>query len=148
MQTNQIARGCLAKRARRRAARCLVAGLAVAHLAAPLPIVAQQGGQGAGQQAPAQARPAEEASGRVRVPTSHANVHMGPTSGAQLLWMAPRDTVLNVTGRDKEWIQVELTPEHRKSGIVVRWYKNETRGWMHDSTVEFLDEKPGAAPRK
>jgi hypothetical protein len=30
---------------------------------------------------------------------------------------------------------VQLTPELRKTGLVMRWYENEDRGWMHDSTV-------------
>lgn len=76
--------------------------------------------------------------GRVRVPTSHANVHMGPTTGAEVLVLVPRGTILTVVARDKEWIQVRLTPELRKTGLVMRWYKNEDRGWMHDSTVEAL----------
>jgi len=46
--------------------------------------------------------------------------------------------VLNVLGRDKEWIQVQLSPELRKTGMVMRWYKNEDRGWVHDSTVELI----------
>jgi hypothetical protein len=33
---------------------------------------------------------------------------------------------------------VQLIPELRKTGIVMRWYKNETSGWMHDSTVEIV----------
>ena len=74
--------------------------------------------------------------------TSHANVHVGPSTGAVLLVMAPKGTTLTVTGRDKEWVQVELTPELRKTGLVVRWYNNETRGWMHDSTVEVIQPKP------
>jgi len=75
---------------------------------------------------------------RVRVPTSFANVHMGPSSGQQVLLLVPRGTVLNVLGRDKEWIQVQLSPELRKTGMVMRWYKNEDRGWVHDSTVELI----------
>jgi uncharacterized protein YgiM (DUF1202 family) len=75
---------------------------------------------------------------RVRVPTSYANVHMGAGSGSEVLVLVPRGTILNVLGRDKEWIQVRLTPELRKSGMVMRWYKNEDRGWMHDSTVEAV----------
>lgn len=75
---------------------------------------------------------------RVRVPTSYANVHMGPSSGQEVLVLVPRGTILTVLGRDKEWIQVRLTPELRKSGMVMRWYKNEDQGWMHDSTVEVL----------
>jgi hypothetical protein len=75
---------------------------------------------------------------RVRVPTSYANVHMASSSGAEVLVLVPRGTVLTVLGRDKEWIQVRLTPELRKTGMMMRWYKNEDRGWMHDSTVEVL----------
>jgi uncharacterized protein YgiM (DUF1202 family) len=75
---------------------------------------------------------------RVRVPTSYANVHMGPSSGQEVLVLVPRGTVLTVLGRDKEWIQVQLSPALRKTGMVMRWYKNEDRGWMHDSTVELL----------
>jgi uncharacterized protein YgiM (DUF1202 family) len=75
---------------------------------------------------------------RVRVPTSYANVHMGSGSGSEVLVLVPRGTILTVLGRDKEWIQVRLTPELRKSGMVMRWYKNEDRGWMHDSTVEAV----------
>jgi hypothetical protein len=79
--------------------------------------------------------PAQE---RVRVPTSYANVQMTPSSGAQILVLVPKGTVLPVLGRDKEWIQVQLTPALRKTGMVMRWYKNEDKGWMHDSTVEVV----------
>ena len=78
---------------------------------------------------------------RVRVPTSHANVHMGPSSGQQVLVLVPKGTVLTVLGRKGEWIQVQLSPELRKTGMVMRWYKNETSGWMHDSTVVPVDAK-------
>jgi uncharacterized protein YgiM (DUF1202 family) len=80
----------------------------------------------------------QAAAERVRVPTSYANVHMGPSSGQEVLVLVPRGTILTVLGRDKEWIQVRLTPELRKSGMLMRWYKNEDRGWMHDSTVEVV----------
>ena len=79
---------------------------------------------------------------RVRVPTSHANVHMGPSSGQQVLVLVPRGTILTVVGRRGEWVQVQLTPELRKTGMVMRWYKNEDRGWMHDSTVEVVKGTP------
>ncbi len=82
----------------------------------------------------------QEVEGYVRVPTSHANVHMGPSSGQQLLWMAPEDTVLPVIGRQGEWLMVQLSPELRETGIVMRWYRNEDRGYMHESTVEFVEE--------
>ena len=75
---------------------------------------------------------------RVRVPSSHANVHKGPNTTTEVLVLAPRDTVLTVLARDKEWIQVRLTPELRKTGLVMRWYQNEDRGWMHDSTVQVV----------
>lgn len=93
------------------------------------------------QQAPAAKDAAPAAKERVRVPTSYANVHMGPTSGQQILVLVPKGTVLTMVDRRGEWIQVVLTPELRKTGIVMRWYKNEERGWMHDSTVEFIDRK-------
>ena len=118
------------------------AALSVALALAHVPLLAGQGGAGAGQRAGGQDKPATAATGRVRVPTSHANVHVGPSTGAVLLVMASKGTTLTVTGRDKEWIQVELTPELRKTGLVVRWYNNETRGWMHDSTVEAVPPKP------
>lgn len=75
---------------------------------------------------------------RVRVPAGHANVHMGPNTTTEVLVLVARDTVLTVLARDKEWIQVRLTPDLRKSGMVMRWYKNEDRGWMHDSTVQAV----------
>ena len=103
----------------RRAALCLVV-LAVTQLALPLGASSQTAPE------------------RVRVPTSYANVHMGPGSGSEVLVLVPRGTTLTVLGRDKEWIQVQLTPELRKTGMVMRWYKNEDRGWMHDSTVEAV----------
>lgn len=84
----------------------------------------------------------QEKGDRVRVPTSHANVHMGASSGQQVLVLVPKGTILTVTGRRGEWIEVQLTPELRKTGMVMRWYKNEDRGWMHDSTVERVDPKP------
>ena len=91
---------------------------------------------------------------QARVPTSHAAVHEGPGSGSALLVLVPRDTVLPVTGRRGEWVQVELSPELRKTGIVIRWYEgkhelarrgrritigDEKSGWMHDSTVVITD---------
>jgi len=67
---------------------------------------------------------------------------MAANSTSVVLVLVPRGTVLTVLARDKEWIQVRLSPELRKSGMVMRWYKNEDRGWMHDSTVEVV--KPGS----
>ena len=84
----------------------------------------------------------QNAGDKVRVPTSQANVHMGPSSGQQVLVLVPRGTVLEVIGRRGEWIQVRLSPELRKTGLVMRWYKNEDNGWMHDSTVQGVDPKP------
>jgi hypothetical protein len=103
-----------------------------------------------------QASPGEEQAPRqqARVPTSHAAVHEGPGSGSALYVLVPRDTVLPVIGRRGEWVQVELSPELRKTGIVIRWYQgkhvlvrrgrsitigDEKSGWMHDSTVEITD---------
>jgi uncharacterized protein YgiM (DUF1202 family) len=63
---------------------------------------------------------------------------MGPSSGSEVLVLVPKGTVLTVLRRDKEWIQVQLSPDLRKTAMVMRWYKNEDRGWMHDSTVEVV----------
>lgn len=95
---------------------------------------AQRGGQGRAEQAPANAK----VLARVRVPTSHANIHNGPSTGNELIVLAPRGTELNMVARRGEWIQVQVPQELRKTGIVMRWYNNETSGWMHDSTVEFV----------
>jgi hypothetical protein len=91
---------------------------------------------------------------QARVPTSHANVHEGPGSFSALLVIVPQDTVLPIIGRQGEWVQVRLSPELRKTGIVVRWYEgkreiirrgrritigDEDSGWMHDSTVEITE---------
>jgi uncharacterized protein YgiM (DUF1202 family) len=104
--------------------------LIVAQLSLPLPA--------AGQPSPAGQTPAQQ----VRVPTSHANVHMGPNTTTEVLVLVPKGTILAVLGRDGEWLQVRLTPELRKTGMVMRWYKNEDRGWMHDSTVEIVKPPP------
>lgn len=92
--------------------------------------------------------PAEQA----RVPTSYANVHEAPGSGSALLVLVPRDTVLPIIGRRGEWVEVQLAPELRTTGMVMRWYEgrheiirrgrritigDEDSGWMHDSTVEI-----------
>lgn len=119
MQSDFIRRGLTLESPTRRAAVCLVVLTFALLLVSPR----------ASSQTPLE---------RVRVPTSYANVHMGPSSGQEVLVLVPRGTILTVLGRDKEWIQVRLTPELRKSGMVMRWYKNEDRGWMHDSTVEVL----------
>lgn len=86
------------------------------------------------------------------VPTSYANVHSGPSTNGAPLVMVPEGTVLPVIGRRGEWAQVQLSPELRQTGIVVRWYEgrhsfmndgqiitigDEDSGWMHDSTVEI-----------
>ena len=94
----------------------------------------QRGGQGVAVQAPADAK----VLARVRVPTSHANIHTGPSSGNEVLALASQGAGMPMVGRRGEWIQVQLSPEIRMSGIPMRWYKNQTGGWMHDSTVEFL----------
>ena len=89
-------------------------------------------------QAPApEATPAGPPTEEALVPTSLANVHKGPSSGQVPLVLVPRGTVLPVLSRRGEWVQVQLSPELRKTGLVMRWYENETSGWMHDSTVKI-----------
>jgi len=90
--------------------------------------------------------PAEQA----RVPTSYANIHDAPSTASNLLLLVPEGTVLPIIGRRGEWVQVQLSPELRETGMVVRWYEgrhelirrgetivigDEETGWMHDSTV-------------
>jgi hypothetical protein len=101
---------------------------------------AQRGGQGQAVPAAADAK----VLAKVRVPTTHANLHTGPSTGNEVLVLAPKGTELEMIGRRGEWIQVKLAPELRKTGILMRWYNNETSGWMHDSTVEFIT--PEAKP--
>jgi uncharacterized protein YgiM (DUF1202 family) len=80
----------------------------------------------------------EAAPQRVRVPTAHANVHMGPNTTQEVIVLVSKGTVLPVLKRQGEWLLVQLSPELRKTGMVMRWYKNETQGWMHDSTIEVV----------
>jgi uncharacterized protein YgiM (DUF1202 family) len=102
----------------------------------------QRGGQGQAIQAPADAKVLAQ----VRVPVSHANIHTGPSTGNEVLVLAAKGTVMPMVGRRGEWVQVQLSTEMRKTGILMRWYNNETSGWVHDSMVEFLtpEAKPGA----
>jgi hypothetical protein len=89
----------------------------------------------------------------VRVPTSYANIHAGPSTNDVPLVLAPQGTVLRVIGRRGEWIEVALSPELRETGLVMRWYEgrhdivrrgvpitigDEESGWMHDSTVQIV----------
>jgi uncharacterized protein YgiM (DUF1202 family) len=126
----------------RRARIALYVGVAAASALVPALASGQAGRPATGQRAPAPPKPAAVAAGTVRVLAGHTNVHSGPSTGQEVLVLAPKGTILTVTGRDKEWIQVELAPELRKTGMVMRWYKDETRGWVHDSTVESIGPKP------
>ena len=98
----------------------------------------QRGGQGEAVLAPADAKVLAQ----VRVPVSHANVHSGPSTGNEVIVLAAKGTVLPMVARRGEWIQVRLSPELRKSGMPMRWYRNEGSGWVHDSMVEFLTPEP------
>jgi Bacterial SH3 domain len=104
----------------------------------PLDASAQRGrgrggqGQGASTEAP---KPTGEL---VRVKAGHANIHTGPSSGNEVLVLAAKGTVLPVLARRGEWVQVGLSPELRKTGMVMRWYKNENNGWIHDSMLEVV----------
>jgi hypothetical protein len=83
-----------------------------------------------------QAAPGRTASEQVRIKTKHANIQAGPQSGADVLVLAPRGTVLKVIERKGPWVTVELTPDLRKTATPMRWYKNESRGYIHDSQLE------------
>src|SRR5262245_37328042 len=93
----------------------------------------QRGGQGEGA-----SREAPKPTGELaKVKTGHANVHTGPSSGNEVIVLAAKGTVLPVLARRGEWVQVGLSPELKKTGMVMRWYKNENNGWIHDSMVEI-----------
>ena len=104
-------------------------------LIATQPLAAQQRG---GQGTPASAAPPKPTGEIVRVKAGHANIHTGPTSGNEVLVLAPKGSTLPVLARRGEWIQVGLSPELRKTGLVMRWYKNENNGWIHDSMLEVV----------
>jgi uncharacterized protein YgiM (DUF1202 family) len=97
-----------------------------------------QRGRGQGQSPPGGAAAPKPTGERVRVKAGHANVHTGPTSGNEVLVLAPKGSVLPVLARRGEWVQVGLSPELRKTGMVMRWYKNEDNGWVHDSMVDVV----------
>lgn len=79
---------------------------------------------------------------QVRIPVNQANIHSGPSTGNEVIVLAPRDTQLPMLARRGEWLQVSLSPDLRKTGMVMRWYKNEGSGWVHDSMVEFVTPEP------
>ena len=116
----------------------VVAFLCVLAVVLIRPLVAdgQGSGRGQGQGAAAQAPP--PTGERVRVKTGRANVHTGPTSGNEVLVLPVKGTILPVLARRGEWVQVGLSPELRKTGMVLRWYKNENNGWIHDSMLEVV----------
>lgn len=99
---------------------------------------APRGGQGEAVLAPADAKVLAQ----VRVPVNHANIHSGPSTGNEVIVLAAKGTVLAMVARRGEWLQVRLAPDLRKTGMAMRWYKNEGSGWVHDSMVEFVTPEP------
>lgn len=82
---------------------------------------------------------AQDSPGYVRV-LKGANMHAGVGTAPVVLFMLPAGTVLPVierTGRDGVWVVVRVTPEVRKQATRMRW-RNEERGYVHASTVEFI----------
>lgn len=94
------------------------------------------------------AAPSAFAQQHVRVPErqAHTDVKAGPTSTSIALVLIPRGTTLPLVKRQGEWLQVRLSPDLRRTGIPVRWYRNEDLGFVHESTVEIV-EGPPPAPR-
>jgi hypothetical protein len=84
---------------------------------------------------PAPAQPPRE---YVRVPArqTFTDVKEDPNSTSIVLLLVPAGTTLPVVGRRGEWIEVTLSPELRKVGTPMRWYKDERTGFVHESTVE------------
>lgn len=77
----------------------------------------------------------------VRVPDrqAHTDVKAGPTSTSIALVLIPSGTTLPLVKRQGEWLQVRLSPDLRRTGMPVRWYRNEELGFVHESTVEIVD---------
>ena len=88
-------------------------------------------------QEPAASQPPRE---YVRVPArqTNTNVHLGPGSESIVLLLAPSGAILPVMARRGEWVQVRLSPELRRIGSPMRWYKNEDSGFVHESTIEVF----------
>src|SRR5262245_36357161 len=97
---------------------------------------AQRGRGRGGQGTPASAEAPKPTGELVRVKTGHANVHSGPTSGNEVIVLAAKGTVLPVLARRGEWVQVGLSPDLRKTGMVMRGYKSENNGCIHESMIE------------
>ena len=110
---------------------------AVLFLVIEAPLAAEQRGRG-GQGTAASGEVPKPTGEVVRVKAGHANIHTGPTSGNEVLVLAAKGTLLPVLARRGEWIQVALSNELRKTGMVMRWYKNENNGWIHDSMLEVV----------
>src|SRR5829696_8256319 len=112
----------------------LVATTVAAAIALLLPAAAfaqgqaPRGGQGEAVLAPSDAKVLAQ----VRVPVAHANIHSGPSTGNEVIVLAAKGTVMPMVSRRGEWLQVQLSPEIRKTGMPMRWYKNEGSGWVHD----------------
>jgi hypothetical protein len=93
---------------------------------------------------PAQGNKPVPASGFALVPErqTFTDIKMSAGSGSEVLLLVPKGTVLPIVGRQGEWLQVTLAPELRQIGEVYRWYNNEKTGFVHDSTVQILKERP------
>jgi len=102
-------------------------------------VVAQGRGRGGQPGSPAAAAELKKVIGQVRVTTVAANVHAAPTTAAIVIVNVPQGTVLNLLEQRGPWLAVQLTPELRKASTPVRWYRNETVGYMYSSTAEVID---------
>jgi hypothetical protein len=110
---------------------------AVLFLVFGAPLAAEQRGRG-GQGTAVSGEVPKPTGEVVRVKAGHANIQTGPTSGNEILVLAAKGTLLPVLSRRGEWIQVALSNELRKTGMVMRWYKNENNGWVHDSMIDVV----------
>lgn len=115
--------------------------LAIA-LLLPTAVLAQGQPARGGQGEALLAAPDAKVLAQVRVPVAHANIHTGPSTGNEVIVLAAKGTVMPMVARRGEWLQVLLSPEIRKTGMPMRWYRNEGSGWVHDSMVEFVTPEP------
>ncbi len=109
-------------------------------LLVPAFVFGQGRGRGGGQPgSPPGATAPRNVIGQVRVTAVAANVHATPTSAAIVIVNVPQATILNIFEQRGPWFAVQLTPELRKASTPLRWYRDETLGYMHSSTVELVD---------
>ncbi|MEO8069895.1 MAG: hypothetical protein ABI652_00715 [Acidobacteriota bacterium] len=106
----------------------------------PADMFGQGRGRGGGQGGPAGGRGQQGPTvviGQVKF-VKGANIHATPSTAAIVLATVSPGLVLDIYEHRGVWYAVALTPDLRQKATPIRWYRNETRGFVHDSTVELV----------